>query len=235
MVGVLLLDEGSTATTDKAEGAGGAGAPTRRARLSIVCRDAEVPRCWVARNRLLKSNPLVSADLQAFREVLRWGATACHAERSRVRIPSAASKRPACAGLFRCSSRAVRLRHRTMTRQSCPRQLADAGRNASRQDGLPRIARKYQGFRQGTDSQDGGDSGRQAVVPPSRVGESPQFANFSWATRRRRRRWRVFQEETRSRKAFGDRSCALAPSGLGSDRMEYRARDSSGIEERRRR
>jgi hypothetical protein len=163
-VGVLLLDEGSTATTDKAEGAGGAGAPTRRARLSIVCRDAEVPRCWVARNRLLKSNPLVSADLQAFREVLRWGVTACHAERSRVRIPSAASKRPACAGLFRCSSRAVRLRHRTMTRQSCPRQLADAGRNASRQDGLPRIARKYQGFRQGTDSQDGGDSGRQAVV-----------------------------------------------------------------------
>jgi hypothetical protein len=127
-------------------------------------------------------------------------------------------KRPACAGLFRCSSRAVRLRHRTMTRQSCPRQLADAGRNASRQDGLPRIARKYQGFRQGTDSQDGGDSGRQAVVPPSRVGESPQFANFSWATRRRRRRWRVFQEETRSRKASGDRSCALAPSGLGSDR-----------------
>jgi 6-phosphofructokinase 1 len=43
---VLLLDEGSTAITDKAEGAGEAGARTRRGRLSILCRDQEVPRCW---------------------------------------------------------------------------------------------------------------------------------------------------------------------------------------------
>jgi hypothetical protein len=35
-------------------------------------------------------------------------------------------KRPAFAGRFRCSSRVVRLRHRTMTGQSCPRRLADA-------------------------------------------------------------------------------------------------------------
>jgi hypothetical protein len=43
---VLLLDEGSTATTDKAEG-GRWGRSTYPARsISILCRDAEVPRCW---------------------------------------------------------------------------------------------------------------------------------------------------------------------------------------------
>ena len=46
MVGVLLLDEGSTATPDKAEG-GRWGTSTYPARsISILCRDAEVPRCW---------------------------------------------------------------------------------------------------------------------------------------------------------------------------------------------
>ena len=46
--------------------------------------------------------------------------------RSRVRIPSAASRRPAFAGLFARRVPAVRLRHRTMTGQSCP--LATRGR-----------------------------------------------------------------------------------------------------------
>jgi hypothetical protein len=43
---VLLLDEGSTATTDKAEGCrwGRSTYPARS--ISILCRDAEVPRCW---------------------------------------------------------------------------------------------------------------------------------------------------------------------------------------------
>jgi hypothetical protein len=63
---VLLLGEGSIATTTRRRGAGGAGAPTRRGRLSIPCRDAEVPRVLVARNRLLKSTfrprPRVAAD-----------------------------------------------------------------------------------------------------------------------------------------------------------------------------
>jgi hypothetical protein len=43
---VLLLDEGSAATTDKAEGCrwGRSTYPARS--VSILCRDAEVPRCW---------------------------------------------------------------------------------------------------------------------------------------------------------------------------------------------
>ena len=42
----VLLDEGSTATTDKAEGCRCGRTPNRRGRLPIRCRDAEVPRCW---------------------------------------------------------------------------------------------------------------------------------------------------------------------------------------------
>jgi len=47
---VLLLDEGSIATTDKAEGCrwGRSTYPARS--ISILCRDAEVPRVLVARN-----------------------------------------------------------------------------------------------------------------------------------------------------------------------------------------
>ena len=43
---VLLLDEGSIATTDKAAGCrwGRSTYPARS--ISIVCRDAEVPGCW---------------------------------------------------------------------------------------------------------------------------------------------------------------------------------------------
>jgi hypothetical protein len=46
--------------------------------------------------------------------------------RSRVRIPSAALEKACICRTFSCSSRVVRLRHRTMTGQSCPRRLADA-------------------------------------------------------------------------------------------------------------
>jgi hypothetical protein len=46
MVGVLLLDEGSIATPDQAEGCrrGRSTYPARS--ISILCGDAEVPRCW---------------------------------------------------------------------------------------------------------------------------------------------------------------------------------------------
>jgi len=46
MVGVLLLDGGGAATTDKAEGCrwGRSTYPARS--ISILYRDADVPRCW---------------------------------------------------------------------------------------------------------------------------------------------------------------------------------------------
>ena len=40
--------------------------------------------------------------------------------------PFSRSRKSRFAGLFRCSSRVERLRHRTMTGQSCPRRLASA-------------------------------------------------------------------------------------------------------------
>jgi hypothetical protein len=52
--------------------------------------------------------------------------SACHAEGRGFESLQPLSKRPAFAGRFRGRSRVVRLRHRTMTGQSCPRRLADA-------------------------------------------------------------------------------------------------------------
>src|SRR5215207_423839 len=52
--------------------------------------------------------------------------SACHAEGRGFESLQPLSKRPAFAGLFRGRSRLVRLRHRTMTGQSCPWRLASA-------------------------------------------------------------------------------------------------------------
>ena len=52
--------------------------------------------------------------------------SACHAEGRGFESLQPLSKRRVFAGLFRSSSRVVRLRHRTMTGQSGPRRLADA-------------------------------------------------------------------------------------------------------------
>src|SRR5215208_1734459 len=52
--------------------------------------------------------------------------SACHAEGRGFESLQPLSKRPAFTGLFSGRSRLVRLRHRTMTGQSCPRRLASA-------------------------------------------------------------------------------------------------------------
>src|SRR5215207_1343652 len=67
-------------------------------------------------------------------------ATACHAEGRGFESLQPLQKRPAFARLFRCSSRAVRMRHRTMTGQSCPRRLADAAGRCSLADDSERPA-----------------------------------------------------------------------------------------------